>query len=112
MSSPWPKPSESTRALPPRQHAPAFVGLLVQVLRRFAPEQLVEPDEPALRRVDQRPVLARAGAVGREDVAGRGIAVGHGDAQDRGLDAGQRVEALIVGGRRLRVAEPGALAVG
>ena len=35
-------------ALPPRQHAPAFVGLLVQVLRRFAPCELVEPDELAL----------------------------------------------------------------
>ena len=32
-------------ALPPRQGAPAFVGLLVQILRRFAPGQLVEPDE-------------------------------------------------------------------
>ncbi len=99
--------------LPPRQVAPACVCLLVQVLRRLAPRQLVEPDEPALRRVDQRSVLTRTGPVGREDVAGRGIAIWHGDAQDRGLDAGQRVEALIVGGRRLAGSgTPGWLAVG
>jgi hypothetical protein len=71
----------------------------------FARPELVEPHEPALRRVDQRPVLTRTGAVGREDVARRGVAVGDGDGQDRGLDAGQRVEALIVGRRRLRVGE-------
>ncbi len=98
--------------LPPRQVAPAFVCLLAQVLRRFAPRQLVEPDEPALRRVDQRPVLTRTGPVGREDVACRGIAIGHGDGQDRGLDAGQGVEALIVGGRGRRVGELRAAAVG
>ena len=91
--------------LPPRQVALTFVCLLVQVLRRFAPRELVEPDEPALRRVDQRPVLTRTGPVGREDVARRGIVIGHGDGQDRGLDAGQRVEALVVGGRRRRVGE-------
>ena len=91
--------------LPPRQVALAFVGLLAQVLRGLASRQLVEPDEPALRRVDQRPVLARTGAVGREDVARRGVVVGHADAQDRRLDAGQRVEALVVGGRRRRVRE-------
>jgi hypothetical protein len=103
MSSP--KAEREHLALPPCQGTPAFVGLLVEVLRRFAPFQLVEPDELALRRVDQRPVLTGTGTVGREDVARRGIAVRHGDRQDRGLDAGHRVEALIVGGRRLWVSE-------
>ena len=90
---------------PPRQVAPPFVGLLVEVLRRFAAGQPVEPHEPALRGVDQRAILAGTGPVGREDVARGGIAVGHGHAQDRHLRAGQRGEALVVGGRRARVAE-------
>ncbi len=91
--------------LPPGQVALPFIGLLVEVLRGFAARQPVEPHELALRRVDQRPVLTRTGPVGREHVARRGVAIGHGDVQDRGLDAWQRVEALVVGGRSRRVGE-------
>ena len=101
-------PTEAERehlALPPRQVVPTFVCLLAQVLRGFTSGEMVEPDEPALRGVDQRPVLTRTGPVGREDVARRGVLVRHGDGQDRGLDAGQGVEALVVGERRRRVGE-------
>ena len=76
MSSPWPKPSASTLPLPQRQVALAVVALHAQVVGDDAVGELVEPDEPALRRVDQRAVAARPGPVGHEDVAGRGIAVG------------------------------------
>ena len=90
---------------PPRQVAPSFVCLLVQVLRGFPWRQPVEPHEPALRRVDQRPVLTRTGAVGREDVTRRGVAIGHADVEHRRLDARQGVEALVVGGRRCGIVE-------
>ena len=92
-------------ALPEGQVALAFVALHAEIIRGQAPGELVEPDEPALRRVDQRSVAARPGAVGGEDVACRGVAVWRGDGHDRRLDAGQRVEALIVGGRRRGVGE-------
>ena len=91
---------------PPGQVALALVALHAQIVGGEAARELVEPDELPLRRVDQRAVLAGPGPVGQEDVAGRGIAVGRGDGQDRRLDAGQRGEALVVGGRRRRVREP------
>src|ERR1700683_2929429 len=92
-------------AVPESQLALAFVALDVQVLGGFSSRKMVEPNKSALGGVDQWPVLARPGPVGREDLARGWIAIGHGDAQDRDLDAGQRVEALVVSRRGLWIGE-------
>src|SRR5260370_16104739 len=67
-------------ALPEGEGALALVALHAQVLGGGPARELVEPDEPALRRIDQRPVAARAGAVSAEAVARRRVGVRHGSA--------------------------------
>ena len=57
-------------ALPPRQVALPVEGLLAEVLRHLPSGERFEPHQPAAGVVDQGPVLAGPGAVGREDVAG------------------------------------------
>ena len=85
----------------------AFVALHAQVLGGLAFGEPVEPHGLALRRVDQRPVLPRARAVGREDVARARVPIGARDAQDRYLGAREGRKALVVRGGCLGVGERG-----
>ena len=69
-------------ALPPRQGAPAFVALHVEVLGGLASRELLKPHQTPLRCVDQRAELPGPGTVGGQDVTRCGIAVGDRDGQD------------------------------
>ncbi len=92
-------------ALPEGQIPLPCVCLHVHVVGDEPAGELVEPDQAALRAIDQRPVAARTGPIAREDVAGRRIAVACRDAEDRRLHARQGDEGLVVARRWRRVRE-------